>query len=194
MGSSRRDFMRAGGLLLTGVGFAPTRQALASSLSEGVERLTGAIEIIQMRSDALGSRVWFDPIGLFVKAGTTIRWTVRENVHTTTAYHPRNDHRPLRIPTTAVPWDSGVLVNPGSVFEVTLTVAGVYDYCCAPHEAAGMVGRIVVGKALGPGAEPFDYWVGAAGTADWRHVPADARAAFPSVQSIIARRRVHVAA
>ena len=36
-----------------------------------------------MRSDAMGSRVWFDPIGLSVEPGTTVRWIVRENVHTT---------------------------------------------------------------------------------------------------------------
>ena len=31
----------------------------------------------------MGSRVWFDPIGLSVEPGTTVRWIVRENVHTT---------------------------------------------------------------------------------------------------------------
>jgi hypothetical protein len=37
-------------------------------------------------------------------------------------------------------------VNPGDAFEMTLTVPGVYDYYCLPHEQAGMVGRIVVGR------------------------------------------------
>src|ERR1043166_6001394 len=114
-------------------------------------------EVVKMRSDALGSRVWFDPIGLYVEPGATVRWIVRENVHTTTAYHPQNDHHPLRMPESAVAWDSGFLVHPGDHFEVTLTVPGVYDYYCMPHEAVGMVGRIVVGQAIGPGAEPFDY-------------------------------------
>ncbi|PYO30078.1 MAG: hypothetical protein DMD32_14990, partial [Gemmatimonadetes bacterium] len=90
-----------------------------------------------MRSDTLGSRVWFDPIGLYVEPGATVRWIVRENVHTTTAYHPRNDHHPLHIPESAVPWDSGFLVHPGDHFDVTLTVSGVYDYYCMPHEAVG---------------------------------------------------------
>ena len=61
-----------------------------------------------------------------------------------------------------------------------------------PHEGAGMVGRIVVGKSLGRGAEPFDYWVGKPGTDGWRHVPDAARAAFPSVQRILAEHRVHL--
>jgi hypothetical protein len=41
-------------------------------------------------------------------------------------------------------------VTPGDAFETTLTVPGVYDYYCLPHEQAGMVGRIVVGRP------PFD--------------------------------------
>ena len=59
--------------------------------------------IVEMRSDALGARVWFDPIGLYVERGTTVRWIVRENVHTATAYHPHNDKRSLRIPEGAMP-------------------------------------------------------------------------------------------
>lgn len=143
-----------------------------------------------MRSDATGSQVWFDPIGLFVEPGTTVRWVVRENVHTTTAYHPRNDNHPLRIPERALPWDSGFLVHPNDHFDVTLTVPGVYDYYCMPHEAAGMVGRIVVGQALGPGAEAFDYWVGRPGTEKWSHVPEPARSAFPSVAAILSEHRI----
>ena len=149
-------------------------------------------ELIEMRSDALGSRVWFDPIGLYVQSGSTVRWVVRENVHTATAYHPNNDRHSLRIPDGAAPWDSGFLVKPGATFDVTLTIPGVYDYYCMPHEAAGMVGRIVVGKPVGPGAEPFDYWVGKPGTDGWRHVPDAAREVFPSVERILSEHRVHL--
>jgi len=183
MGRSRREFLRAGGLALAGLAFAPSRTLPWAP----------TLEVIEMRSDALGSRVWFDPLGLHVEPGTTIRWVVRENVHTTTAYHPRNDHHSLRIPERSTPWDSGYLVRPGAHFDVTLIEPGVYDYYCAPHEAAGMVGRIVVGKPLGPGSKPFDYWVGKPGTRDWRHVPDAARAAFPTVQRILAERRVRPA-
>ena len=182
MEPTRRDFLRVSGLALVGVGLMPSRLLNAA-----------APTVIEMRSNALGSRVWFDPIGLYVEPGTTVRWVVRENVHTTTAYHPRNDHHSLRIPDRATPWNSGFLVNPGDHFEVTLTVPGVYDYYCAPHEAAGMVGRIVVGKPIEPGSEPFDYWVGRPGTDHWRHVPGAARSAFPSVARIVAERRVHPA-
>jgi plastocyanin len=86
-----------------------------------------------------------------------VRWIVREKVYTTTAYHPRNDKHPLRIPQRATPWDSGFLVQPGDHFEITLTEPGVYDYYCAPHEATGMVGRIVAGKPIDVAGLEFDY-------------------------------------
>ena len=180
--ASRREFLKAGGLVLTGLGIAPLFGSRLSALS--------GPEVIEMRSDALGSRVWFDPVGLYVKPGTTVRWVARENVHTTTAYHPKNDHHSLRIPDGAAPWDSGFLVKPGATFDVTLTVPGVYDYYCIPHEGAGMVGRIVVGQTTRT-ARQFDYWVGKPGTDGWRRVPDAARAGFPSVERILAERVVH---
>jgi len=191
MKPSRREFLKAGGLALVGFGLVPDRCASVAALLGARRRSAAVLEVIEMRSDAIGSRVWFDPIGLYVEPGATVRWIVRENVHTTTAYHPQNDHHPRRIPESAVAWDSGFLVHPGDHFEVTLTVPGVYDYYCMPHEAVGMVGRIVVGQPIGSGAEPFDYWVGRPGTDSWRHVPEAARQTFPSVAQILHERRVH---
>lgn len=191
-GPDRRAFLRLGGLALAGLGLAPTRRLAAGRLV-GIVGPSAALAVIEMRSDALGSKVWFDPIGLHVDPGTTVRWVVRGNVHTTTAYSPQNDHHPLRIPDGATAWDSGFLVHPGEHFDVTLTVPGVYDYYCMPHEAAGMVGRIVVGAAPGLTARPFDYWVGRPGTADWSHVPQTARTTFPTVARILAEGRVHPA-
>jgi len=145
---NRRGFVGAGGRVLVGLVLgAPAR---------GVWRSRDALEI-RMRSDVRGERVWFDPVGVLVDPGTTIRWVVEANVHTATAYHPANGDRPRRIPAGAKPWDSGYLVNPGDAFEVTLAVPGVYDYYCLPHEQAGMVGRIVVGQPpFGEGALPAD--------------------------------------
>lgn len=175
--TTRRGFLKAGGLALAGL--AVRRRARASAPVE-----------IHMMSDTLGTKVWFDPIGLHVEPGQVIRWTVHSNVHTTTAYHPRNDHHSLRIPERAEPWDSRFLVNPGNHFEVTLTVPGVYDYFCAPHEVAGMVGRIVVGRPEGPGTLAFDYFKGRPGTEQWQPVPLAARMAFPSVSAIVRQRIV----
>lgn len=172
---TRRDFLTVGGL------------ALASLAVPTLARAAGPVEI-HMRSSPRGEEVWFDPIGVRIEPGQTVRWIMASpgNPHTTTAYHPRNANHSLRIPEAAAPWDSGFLVKPRDTFEVTLTVEGVYDYFCLPHEAAGMVGRIVVGQPSGPGALPFDYFTGRAASQAWLPVPEAARAAFPAVAVIVA--------
>ena len=157
--ATRRAFLQAGGL------------ALAGFAMPGVAR-AGVVEVHMKSGPLILDRnlqpVWFDPIGLLIAPGQTVRWVVDANVHTTTAYHPKNDMHSLRIPEGAMPWDSGFLVNPGQHFDVTFTVEGVYDYYCMPHEEAGMVGRIVVGRPGGPGALPFDYFKGKADTLRWK--------------------------
>ena len=177
--TTRRDFLRAGGLTLAGLAVPPAVRA-----ARPVE--------IQMFSSPRGETVGFDPIGVRIEPGQTVRWILASpgNPHTTTAYHPRNANHSLRIPEAAVPWDSGFLVKPRDTFAVTLTVEGVYDYFCLPHEAAGMVGRIVVGRPGGPGALPFDYFEGRPATQAWIPVPEAARAAFPAVAAIMADRVV----
>ena len=119
---------------------------LFASLSAGIPLVKAGdpLEIVmQGRSD--GSHVWFDPMGLLVRPGQAIRWINRDpgNSHSATAYHPANFDRPQRIPKGAAPWNSDLLL-PGESFGVMLTVPGIYDYYCLPHEHAGMVGRIVV--------------------------------------------------
>jgi plastocyanin len=137
---------------------------------------------IRMKSNPMGGRVGFDPIGVLLQQGQRVRWICDANVHTTTAYSPENNNHPLRIPENAKPWASDFLL-PGETFEATLTFEGVYDYFCAPHEAAGMVGRLIVGRPTGPGALPFDYF-----EAEGQHrnrVPLAARKAFPSIEDIM---------
>lgn len=166
---TRRTALRAGGLLLAGLAAPPIVRAIGAA---------AAVEI-RMRATADGSDVWFDPVGIFVERGQTVRWIVEHDVHTTTAYHPRNDNHPLRIPEGAEPWDSGFLMDVGSRFEITPMVEGVYDYYCAPHEIAGMVGRLVVGRAVGPGTRPLQA-----------AIPEAARRAFPAPERIVAERIV----
>jgi plastocyanin len=178
---TRRGFLMRGGLALAGLALP----SAAHSRPRGAG-VAGSVVEIRMRSEDLGAEVWFDPIGVHIESGQTVRWIMNSpgNPHTTTAYHPMNGSRSLRIPEAATPWDSGFLINAGDRFEVTLTVDGVYDYFCLPHEAAGMVGRIVVGRPSGPGTLPFDYFAGRLGTQAWVPVPEAARAAFPSVAAI----------
>lgn len=146
---------------------------------------------VRLMSDKLGEKVWFDPVGLWVAPGTTVTWLNVTNVHTVSAYHPKNDNHMLRIPDGAAPFASEYLVEPGARFTVTLSVPGVYDYFCAPHEAAGMVGRLIVGApGSGPGTRGFDIPPGKS----WQKVPPAAQRAFPAIPEIMAKRVVRKAA
>ncbi len=143
------------------------------------------IEIV-MAGKPDGSHVWFNPVGIQVSPGQTIRWSNRDpgNVHTTTSYHPDIDGRTLRIPPGAQPWQSDYLM-PDQSFEVTLTMEGVYDYYCIPHEHAGMVGRIVVGSP--PPDEPPSL---SSEDAKLTPPPEVALSNFPTVAAILQAGRV----
>jgi plastocyanin len=146
----------------------------------------GVVEI-HMKSDLRGGLVGFDPIGVLLDPGGTVRGVCDANVHTTTAYSPTNANHSLRIPESARPWSSDLLL-PGQSFQVTLTVEGVYDYFCMPHEEGGMVGRLIVGRPSGPGTLPFDYFK--AQGRHWKPVPPAAQKTFPTIDDVMRRRVV----
>lgn len=143
----------------------------------------GTGRVVEMRGTSRGEHVWFAPRGLAVAPDTTLRWinSDRGNSHTATAYHPDLFGRSRRIPRGATPWDSKLLL-PDESFEVTLERPGVYDYYCQPHEMAGMVGRIVVGRPADPGWEDASRKSG--------DLPDMALAAFPAVEDILAAGQV----
>lgn len=172
----RRAFLRAGAGTVAGL-----------LLPAGVT----AEPVVEIRlvQDRASGRVAFDPVGLLLESGTRVRWVNEAGVHTITAYHPDNDNRPLRIPHDAEAWDSGYLVEPGSTFERRLTHPGVYDYCCRPHERAGMAGRLVVGTVTGPGARAFGWWRDDPGR-DWKSVPRAVRQRLPAARAIRAAGRI----
>lgn len=129
----------------------------ASDSTEAASRATdGDVHVVRMISTEDGE-YHFEPHAVRLQPGDTVRWTLESGAHTTTAYHPDNGERQLRIPEGAEPWDSGFLAEDGSTtFERTFTVEGVYDYFCIPHEGDGMIGTLVVGEPTnGPGlSEP----------------------------------------
>lgn len=172
----RRAILEAAGAALAGLGLPAAPRAVAAGVVE-----------VHMRSNPSGGVVGFDPVGLLIEPGQTVRWVCDANVHTTTAYDPKYEHHSLRIPQAAAPWNSDYLL-PGQHYEVRFTIEGVYDYFCTPHEMAGMVGRIIVGKPAGPGTLPFDYFKAA--HPDWMAVPPAAQAVFPSIPAIMKRKLV----
>ena len=178
---NRRELLKAGGLWLAGLALG--RIAWSAEADDVVK--------IHMRSTPDGSVVAFDPIGLLVRPGQRVRWiNDGNNVHTSTAYHPVNDHHPLRIPATASSWNSGYLVNAGDSFEVRLTVEGIYDYYCIPHEAAGMVGRIIVSGKKDIRPELFKPYPDSPGVKEWKEIPEAALRNFPSVSEILKKARI----
>jgi plastocyanin len=167
---TRRRVIGAGGGILAALLVRPAASVAADM-----------VEIV-MRGKPDGSHVWYDPLGIHVQPGQTIRWTNRDpgNSHTVTCYHPEMFDRPLRIPAGAKPWDSDYLL-PGQSFSVTLTKAGIYDYYCVPHEPAGMVGRIVVGTPVTVGAASDTPGPGL------ERLPEAALKGFPPVDEIVAK-------
>jgi plastocyanin len=71
---NRRKFLAAGGLAIAGP--AVTDRARPAGLVE-----------IPMKNDASRVHAWFDPIGVLVTPGQTVRWILDLDVHATAAYH-----------------------------------------------------------------------------------------------------------
>lgn len=144
-------------------------QTDTDSSSRKVETDNGVV-IIGMYTR--GGSSFSDPVGIHVEPGTTIRFVNRSGMHSATAYHA-DFGRTLRIPEGAAAWDSELLTRRNEEFEITLTVEGVYDYFCIPHEASGHVGRIIVGN---PDASP---------AVDTSGLPSGAVRALPEVEQIM---------
>lgn len=161
--------------------------ASAAILGGGAAAATVEVKLVQTPA----GQTYFDPAGIRIAPGDTVRWIQISGFHSITAYHPRNDDHELRIPEAAEPWDSDILLTDypkrGATFEHVFTVPGVYDYFCKPHEMAGMVGRVVVGESgNGPGTKPFGY----APSEGWKPIPEVARKAFPPVGEILQKGTV----
>lgn len=160
-----------------------------ATLGEAESAAAATVEITLVQTPA--GKTYFDPVGVHIAPGDTVRWVQISGFHSVTAYHPSNDNHELRIPRSAKPWDSDILLadypKRGATFEYVFAVEGVYDYFCKPHEMAGMVGRIVVGDpGDGPGTKPFAYAPGER----WKPIPDAARNSFPSVAEILQKGMV----
>ncbi len=97
----------------------------------------------------------FEPASTVVEAGTTVRWrNTDRGVHTVTAYDGGVPEDATYFATGGFGSEqaakdawykaTGGGLDPGETFEYTFDVPGEYDYYCIPHEAAGMVGTVVV--------------------------------------------------
>lgn len=105
----------------------------------------------------------FEPTGLYLERGDTVRFTYESPHHSVTAYHPGFGYA-RRVPDEVPPFSSPLLPQ-GGYWLYTFERPGVYDVHCAPHEIFGHAMRIVVGSPSGPGSDPLpDLCAGQAGT------------------------------
>jgi plastocyanin len=142
---------------------------------------------------------YFEPTGLYIEPGDTVRFIADTPHHTATAYHQQQG-QPQRVPEGVEPFSSPV-VPIGDSWEYTFDTPGVYDIWCAPHEVFGMVMRIVVGEASGPGAEPAPLEIGtpalvlndpaldpeniiSAGTVSWEELAPESKLLPPFLRDI----------
>jgi plastocyanin len=86
----------------------------------------------------------FEPMGFRVAPGDVVSFLFSTPEHTVTAYHPAQG-RQRRIPEGLPPFSSPVL-SAGRRWLYRFDEPGVYDLFCAPHEAFGMVVRVVVAE------------------------------------------------
>jgi plastocyanin len=150
--TDRRGFLTAAaGATAAGVGVGTAAGQEDTDGASDVEVEDGVYEI-EMRTD--GSEYVFDPIGLHVEPGDTVRWVNVSGSHSATAYAEGNGGATQRrIPEGAEPWNSEIQTEPDATFEYTFEEEGTYDYFCIPHKTLGMVGRIVCGEPGGPAEE-----------------------------------------
>lgn len=109
--------------------------------------------LIRPRENVPIPEFYFEPTGLYVEPGDTVRFTMTTPHHNVVAYHPQFGFE-RRVPQLVPPF-SGPLLPAGGYWLYTFEKPGVYEMNCAPHEYFGMVMRIVVGEASGPAAEPL---------------------------------------
>lgn len=109
--------------------------------------------LIRPREDVPIPEFFFEPTGLYIEPGDTVKFTMATPHHNVVAYHPQFGFE-RRIPYRVMPF-SGPLLPAGGYWLYTFEKPGVYEMNCAPHEYWGMVIRIVVGEMSGPAAEPL---------------------------------------
>ncbi len=159
---NRRQFLK-----VSGVGTGLLLGSIARTFDLHAQA-ADKIKVIQIRNNYRIGRWYFDPVGLYLQPGEKVRWVCTKWGGSATAYHPSHDNHELRIPETAEPFDSGIMIqgdyDPNeaqdanrATFEWVFEEEGTYDYYSRHHERLGAAGRIVVGSPGGPAENPVGY-------------------------------------
>lgn len=86
-----------------------------------------------------GGQLQFDPESFTIATGETVRWVFRSSGH-----NVKVDSAPAGAEWTGTPGEQFDTLEVGETHEHTFTIAGEYDYFCAPHRSAGMVASFTV--------------------------------------------------
>ena len=153
---NRRTFLTLAGTSLTGlalVGCGDDSDATPTSAPSGQQdqqaHVAQAAGQAQTHVVEMNDELRFDPDRLTINVGDTVTWrTVGVMPHTATCDPSKADNpdEHVQLPEGAEPWDSGT-VSEGEEFSHAFEVAGEYTYFCIPHEAASMVGHVIVQDA-----------------------------------------------
>lgn len=121
-------------------------------LTLGAAQTTHEVQMLIQQGES-GTEFYFEPVGLYVQPGDTVRFVGVTPHHNVVAYHPQQV-KTQRVPDGVSPFSSPT-VPVGDTWEYTFDTEGTYDIWCAPHELWGMVMRVVVGEPGGPAEEPI---------------------------------------
>lgn len=100
-----------------------------------------------------GTEFYFEPTGLHIEPGDTVRFLGVTPHHNVVAYHGQHG-KSHRVPDGVPPFSSPIVPVTDS-WEYTFATEGTYDLWCGPHEPWGMAMRIVVGTPGGPAEAPI---------------------------------------
>ncbi|MFC7157455.1 halocyanin domain-containing protein [Halomarina halobia] len=154
VGLDRRAFLAGvAGTTVAGVagstGLAEAQSGADDELAawfEGVENYDGVADrqgedrvTVTVGAEGNGGAFAFEPAAVRVDPGTTVvwEWSGEGGAHNVAA----DDGA----------YESDLLSRAGATYALTFDGRGVSRYVCAPHEAAGMKGAVVVGGATGGG-------------------------------------------
>lgn len=115
--------------------------ALAAGMAAGLGAAAAQDTVIIGMTDDLE----FEPRGVTISAGDTVEWRNTSSVPHTATGDPDEaaNTANVQLPQGAQPFDSG-MIPAGASYSHTFEVPGRYQYVCLPHEAAGMIGEIIV--------------------------------------------------
>jgi plastocyanin len=125
-------------LLALAAGPAPARDDGRIFDSAATEDAPGA-------AVAMTGELMFEPHSVTIQAGERIVWRNTSNVSHTVTLDPDEAIQDVTVamPDGAEMFNSG-MIEPGEACIRTLEVPGRYQYFCIPHQAAGMVGEVIV--------------------------------------------------